>query len=144
VAVDKLNGKTILLVEDNEVQREGMATILRQDGYHVIPVEDGAQALAMLRVVPRFDVIVMDMMLPLMDGWDFLRERKRFPELVTIPVVIVTGLGVASPEWAGSLGVAACFRKPVHVADLLGELRRICGGHADNTNTLPFRHRPLP
>ncbi len=123
MAYEQPTGKTILVVDDSQVEREGLAAILRQEGYTVFVAEDGAQALAMLQVGPQVDVILMDVMLPRMDGWDFLRERKRFPKLATLPVVIVTALGVASPEWAGSLGAAACYRKPYSVNALLEQLR---------------------
>jgi CheY-like chemotaxis protein len=115
--------KTILVIDDSQVEREGLAAILRQEGYSVCVAEDGARALGMLQAGPKVDVILMDVLLPRMDGWDFLRELKRHPALGALPVVIVTALGVASPEWAGSLGAAACYRKPYSVGALLERLR---------------------
>jgi CheY-like chemotaxis protein len=130
------------VVEDNEVEREGMTAILKREGYQVFTATDGAHALSVLRFGPTIDVILTDMLLPMVDGWELLRECKRFPELAAIPVVIVTGLGIAGPEWARSLGAVACYRKPVIVADLLEGLRRICGAAADDPDETPQLPRP--
>jgi two-component system, chemotaxis family, sensor histidine kinase and response regulator PixL len=127
-------GKTILVIDDSQVEREGLAAVLREEGYSVCVAEDGARALAMLRAGPKVDVILMDVLLPRMDGWDFLRELRRHPGLGALPVVIVTALGVASPEWAGSLGAAACYRKPYSVGALLERLRRLLAQTPDGSS----------
>jgi sigma-B regulation protein RsbU (phosphoserine phosphatase) len=126
MATERPAGKPVLIVEDNEVERVGLATILRREGYAVATAADGASALTLLRAGTDPCLILLDMLLPGKDGWDFLTERKRDPELAAVPVIITTALGVASPEWAHSLGAAACFRKPFQVPALLDEVRRHC------------------
>src|SRR4051812_42834831 len=100
--------KTILVVEDEVVQREGLATILRQHGYNVVTAPNADEGLAVLRSAPP-DLVLLDMILPPggHDGWHLLNERKRDPVLATIPVALTTGIGNASDEWAAGLG-ACC------------------------------------
>ena len=126
MAADAPAGKTVLVVEDNRTEREGLATILLSEGYAVATAADSAEALALLRAGTAPCLILLDMMLPGKDGWDFLSEHRRDPRLGAVPVIITTALGVASPEWAHSLGAAACFRKPLPVPALLDEVRRHC------------------
>jgi two-component system response regulator MprA len=124
---DATGSGTLLIVEDNEVVREGLAVVLRRAGYAVVPAANGQEALAALRGGLRPDLILLDMLLPTVDGWRFLDQRRREPALAAIPVVILTGLGVAGPEWASSLGAAGLLRKPVETDELLREVRRCQG-----------------
>jgi CheY-like chemotaxis protein len=84
-----------------------LTKILRREGYTVATVPDGASAAAFLRAVPETAVLLLEMLLPGQDGWDFLARRTRDPALARIPVIITSGLGVATPEWAESLGAYA-------------------------------------
>ena len=120
-------GKTILIVEDNEVQREGLAAVLRKEGYTVIAAVGGSEAVAILQRIATPDLILLDMMIPPPDGWRFMAMRKTNPLLAAAPVVIITALGVASPEWAASLGACGLLRKPVDTEPLLAEIRRGLG-----------------
>ena len=70
------------------------------------------------------------MMLPGMDGWQFLRKISRDAALTSVPVIIITGAGSLSPEWATSHGAAAVFHKPIDVSKLLAEIRRLLPGDA--------------
>jgi two-component system response regulator MprA len=116
-------GGTLLIVEDNEVVRARLAVVLRRAGYAVALAANGQEALSALRGGLRPDLILLDMLLPVADGWRFL-ERRRQPALAAVPVVILTGLGVASPEWATALGAAGLLRKPAETEALLREVRR--------------------
>jgi len=126
VTSNQSTDKAVLVAEGNEGEREGMASLLRREGYEVFTAEDGDEALLQLQYGPKVDVILMDMLLPKRDGWGFLQARQRFPELAAIPVVIVTKLGISNPKWAKLLGAAAYYRKPVIATELLKGLRRIC------------------
>jgi len=121
-----LQDKLILVVEDNEVIREGLAVVLRRFGCRVALAGDGGEALALLRGGLRPHLILLDMLTPGLDGWGFLDQRRRDPALAGIPVVINTALGVASPEWAAALGAAGLLRKPLQTDLLLEEVRRTC------------------
>ena len=122
-----MSEKTILIVEDNEIQREGLAVVLRKAGYTVLAAVGGGDAVAILGRVATPDLILLDMTIPPPDGWRIMAKRKRTPALASVPVIIVTGLGAAHEEWAQSLGARALLRKPVETADLLAEVRRCLG-----------------
>jgi CheY-like chemotaxis protein len=126
MAPDTLPGALLLVVEDNEVTREGLAFVLRRAGCAVTLASEGAQALALLRAGLRPNLILLDMLLPAVDGWGLLDERKRDPALAAVPVVIMTALSIACPEWAASLGAAGLLHKPIETGALLAEVRRRC------------------
>ena len=119
-----MSEKTILVVEDNEIQREGAAMVLRREGYTVFAVADGKETLALLKSGVTPNLVLLDMTIPPPDGWRIMAMRKKTPGLASVPVVILTGLGVAHEEWAASLGACALIRKPVETAELLAEVRR--------------------
>ena len=83
--------RKILLVEDNFPARELMSTILGGVGYMVCTAANGAEALEKLRSPERPDLILLDLLMPVMDGWKLLAEIKRDPELASIPVLILSG-----------------------------------------------------
>ena len=95
--------KKILVVEDNSIQREGLASVLRNEGYRVLAAADGEEALKYLRGDPTPDLLLLDMMMPQPDGWQFLGQLRRDPGMASVPIIITTGLGIASREWAISL-----------------------------------------
>jgi CheY-like chemotaxis protein len=114
--------KTVLVVEDNPVTREGLTAILLRNGFSVTAVEDGLPALDLLDAGPRPDVILLDMMLPVLDGWHFLKRLRASPH-ASVPVVIVTG-AVLTREWAEAQGCAGFLLKPIDEGELLTELRQ--------------------
>jgi CheY-like chemotaxis protein len=142
VTQEQSKEKAVLVVEDNEVEREGMVAILSRQGYRVYTAGDGAHALATLRFGPTVDLVLMDMLLPMVDGWEFFRERSQIPEIASIPVIVITGLGTADPDWARSLGAVTCFRKPVIVPDMLDGIRRILGPREADPDDPPPRLPP--
>ena len=117
--------KTILIVEDNQIEREGLAVVLERAGYGVVSAANGREALQRLQGKPTPEVMLLDMMMSEVDGWQLLKLLRQYPALLAMPVIIVTGLGIASLEWARSLGAAGLVRKPVEVEHLKGELIRV-------------------
>lgn len=116
---------SVLIVEDNTIQREGLAMVLRQRGFSVLPAADGQQAMELLeRSTP--DIILLDMLIPKedADGWWFLNQRRQIPRFASIPVIITTALAVASKEWANMLGAVELIRKPMDVEPLLAAIQR--------------------
>jgi two-component system, chemotaxis family, chemotaxis protein CheY len=119
--------KTILIVEDNEIQREGLAIILRQEGYTVLLAARGRDAVTILELFATPDLILLDMMIPPPDGWHLMAMLNKDSALASVPVVIMTALGIATEEWASSLGACGLIRKPVDTEPLLAEIRRCLG-----------------
>jgi CheY-like chemotaxis protein len=118
--------KVVLLVEDDPVAREATARLLQAEGYAVVTAEDGRQALDLLHAAAPPDLILLDLMLPGMDGWEFRQRQRVDPALAPVPVVLLSGtdgLGRA----AESLAAAGFLEKPVDVAQLLAEVRRHAG-----------------
>jgi two-component system chemotaxis response regulator CheY len=114
----------ILLVEDDPATRTSLALILRLAGYAVDTAGHGAEALdRLLRGAPPC-LIFLDLTMPVMDGWEFLRRRQEIPALSEIPVAVVSALGDLRGEALLGLGVSGVFRKPADPADLLGEIVR--------------------
>ncbi|HEV3262533.1 MAG TPA: response regulator [Gemmataceae bacterium] len=119
--------KTILVVEDDEITREGIGVVLTREGYKIVGVGSGREAVSSLRRGLDPCLILLDMMLPDMDGWQFMQVRTRDAALAGIPVVLTTALGVSSPEWAASLGAVGLLRKPFDAELLAQEVKRWCG-----------------
>jgi CheY-like chemotaxis protein len=115
--------KTLLVVEDNEVAREGLASILSRHGYAVALAANGREALDYLAGNPAPALILLDMLMPVLDGWRFLEQLKLSGRLGTTPVVVTTGT-VLTREWAGDHGCAGFVKKPIEVEALLAEIRR--------------------
>ncbi len=112
----------ILIVDDDADIRAILALVLDADGHEVETAADGAAALARLRRGPRPSLILLDMMMPQLDGEDVLRELRRDPGNAGIPVVILTGHPAARRK-ASELGAAGCLVKPVELQELLSAVR---------------------
>ena len=117
--------KTILVVEDDEITREGFAVILRRAGYQVLLAANSLEAVNLLYKGVSPDLILLDMMMPESDGWQFLSFRRQNPTFRAIPVLLTTALGVAGEEWALSLGACGVLHKPI-TGDVLIEVVRTC------------------
>ncbi len=118
--------KPVLIVEDNPITRERLSAILEREGYFVVSTADGRAALDYLRKYPMPSLILLDMLIPRFDGWWFLRQYRRDSSLAGIPVVIMTGIDVASQEWALALGAVELLHKPFDVSQLVETIGRHC------------------
>lgn len=116
---------SILIVDDDEDIRDLLSLILRLEGHEVQLAVDGVDALARLST-HRPSVILLDMMMPRLDGEGFLKELRNNPQLADIPVVLISGHQAARQK-AVELGVAGCLVKPIELTDLLSTLNGIGG-----------------
>jgi CheY-like chemotaxis protein len=114
----------IAIVEDDGEFRNMLRELLEEQEYRVVAVSNGAEALEMLRgdVLP--NVILLDVSMPVMDGFDFLRFRNDDPRLAAVPVVLVTN---AKPHERPTIGVNDVVRKPIDIDEILFAIKRYCG-----------------
>jgi CheY-like chemotaxis protein len=113
--------KRILIVEDDPDTQEAFCTAIGDAGFDTKSVKDGREALDYLRGGGRADAILLDLMMPRMDGWQFRRRQLADQTLAHIPVVVVSAARVARNSALG-FGAAIFLGKPVHFEDLLGAL----------------------
>lgn len=116
---------SILVVDDDLDILETTRFILESAGYRVLTAENGTEALLRLHDEAAPCVILLDLMMPVMNGWEFRAEQARDPGLAAIPVIVVTGAGRAAPK-AASLGAACLLEKPVDLATLLSKVQLYC------------------
>jgi CheY-like chemotaxis protein len=112
-------GKTLLVVEDSRVVQGAMRLVLEWEGYHVLSADNGQEALNLLRRGERPAVILLDVGMPVLDGWQFREEQLKDPDLAHIPVVVVSGIDIAS-----TMAAQGHVQKPFVPDELLGAIRR--------------------
>jgi len=108
----------VLVVEDDADAREAMKSVLELHGYPVVTTADGSEALYRLRNGLKPCLILLDLMMPGMDGFEFIDQKRQDPRISTIPVVIYSGHHDAKSN-AERLGAQGYFQKPVEVESLL-------------------------
>jgi CheY-like chemotaxis protein len=113
---------SVLVVDDERDVREVVAEVLEEEGYEVLGARDGAEGLVQLRA-HHPALVLLDLMMPGMNGWEFCAARSREPELRAIPIVVISALGRVS-----GLDVAAFLQKPFDLKALVSAVRRY-GGH---------------
>ena len=119
-------GCTVLVVDDDPGIRESIVGVLADEGYTGIEARDGLDALARLRTGDAAPcLILLDLMMPGMDGMQFRDEQLRDPQLATIPVVVISA-DASTTVKASALGAAGVLRKPIDLFDLLRTIQRYC------------------
>jgi CheY-like chemotaxis protein len=121
--VPEPNPKYILVVEDEPAIREAVADSLEFEGYRVDMAADGLQALAKVRAT-RPDAIVLDLMMPIMDGWTFLQHLRLDPQCGSTPVLVISAFRKIE-ETAPELQVQGWLTKPFDLNVLLGTVAGI-------------------
>jgi CheY-like chemotaxis protein len=118
----------ILLVEDNEMNRDMLSRRLARKGYEVLIALDGAQGVEMARgYVP--DLVLMDMSLPVLDGWEATRQLKADGQTRAIPIIALTAHAMPDDETrALDAGCDDYDTKPIDLPRLLGKIEALLGG----------------
>ena len=117
--------KKILIVEDNEMNRDMLSRRLTRKGYDVELAEDGALGLTAMKSY-RPDLVLMDMGLPVMDGWTATTNAKNDPEISDIPIIALTAHALdADRVRAMEAGADDFDTKPVDLARLLGKIEAL-------------------
>ena len=130
---ENLSGRRILLVEDNELNREIAAFLLKDEGISVTEAEDGQQALECFLKMPEgyYDAVLMDIMMPVMDGYQATRairgSGKKDAEM--IPIIAMTANAFAEDKRKTmEAGMDAHLSKPINVPELMDTIRKFCAG----------------
>ena len=121
--------KTILIVDDDPDIRDALSQLLQDEGYDVAGAADGAAALAYLREAAagrgaRPCLILLDLMMPGMNGWEFRAEQRRDPAIAGTPVVVITAGG--SQMKASSIDAAGFLAKPIDIGELTRTIEAHC------------------
>lgn len=118
--------RRILIVEDDRDLREALSEILRDEGYVVAGAVHGLEALQLLRGdFERPALILLDLTMPVMNGWQFRAHQRRDPDLSGIPVVVLSA-GDHLAEQMESLEIQEYVRKPIDLVRLLATIERHC------------------
>jgi CheY-like chemotaxis protein len=113
--------RPILIVEDDSHTRTGLVTLLQNDGFSVVAVTNGQEALDALESGLRPALMLIDLMLPEVSGWDLLKYLHEDFELRLIPTIVVT----AAPDERTPLIADHVLPKPVDVGRLLTLVRKL-------------------
>src|SRR5262245_13016526 len=116
----------LLIVEDDADERAVIAAMLEDAGYEVVQAANGREALEQLgEQNGRCDLILLDLMMPVMNGWDFRRKQTETPAFAATPVLLMSA-GAHLALVSGELNAAGHVTKPVEMSDLLDAVRRHC------------------
>jgi len=117
--------QSVLVVEDEADVRESLAAVLEAEGYSVIEADNGETALRKLRDPASVCLILLDLFMPVMNGWTFRNEQLRDARLAPIPVVVITADASAARRAAG-MGVVEAMTKPLDFERLLKLIAEHC------------------
>jgi CheY-like chemotaxis protein len=125
---------TVLVVDDDRAIRESIGDLLRAEGHAVFVAENGSIALRLMRSQPRPDLVVLDLMMPVMSGWEVLEHLETDTDLCDIPVLVVSAM--AAPLGSSSGGARMSLPKPPDLDALLEAIEQIaaspsCHFHAE-------------
>ena len=114
----------VLIVEDDPDLREMMAQMLSLEGFETATAANGQEALEYLHATPNPEVILLDLMMPIMDGWEFRRKQQADPALADVPVIVLSALD--QPRADQVVDAAAFLKKPLDFDRLLDLVRGYC------------------
>jgi len=115
---------TVLIVEDEQDLREMMSEALQMRGYSVVTAEEGEDALRKLEGIGRPCLILMDLLMPGMNGWDLFAKLRERPELSAVPVIVHSSAADRAPS-----GVTRVLRKPLSFDGLISIVREYCAAN---------------
>lgn len=113
----------ILVVEDNKEIQDSLKVALEVEGYNVFTADNGKEALDSLRKNPTPCLILLDLMMPVMNGWEFVEEVSKDIMLSSIPIVVVSAYG----DKKGTPKTVGYIQKPVDLDALLNTVSKHCG-----------------
>jgi CheY-like chemotaxis protein len=117
---------TVLIVDDDSAVRTALKELFETEGYAVAVASNGRAALNHLGAGLRPCVVLLDLMMPVMDGWDFRTEQLKDPVLKEIPVFIITAAGFSNQTIRVQFGDIPFVPKPPPHEELLAMVERVC------------------
>jgi len=119
------DAKSVLIVEDDDLTREALRSMVEKNGYPTEAVANGREALNYLHRNGRPGLILLDLMMPVMNGWEFRSQQRHDPALARIPVVVCSAVGDIQQE-VSLIGADGCLKKPIDTRELLDTVRHFC------------------
>jgi len=127
VAGEEPRAQTILVVDDDEDIRKVVSHNLEGEGYHVLTAAGGDEAMDIVKA-EQPDLVILDIMMPVRDGYDVLAEIRASPETADLPVVLLTAKRAESDIWEGwSSGADYYMTKPFEVGELMRFVKYVFG-----------------
>ena len=117
--------RSVLIVDDDQDIRELLCHLLKSRGYHPFAVNNGREALTYLEVDPLPCAIVLDLMTPIMSGWDFLNRRSQDERLSQVPVIVLSAIG--GQNVLRLEGITALLEKPASPESIVKAVQGIPG-----------------
>jgi CheY-like chemotaxis protein len=116
----------ILVVEDDSAIREVLTDVLESEGYQVVNAANGREAIQLLRGTTLPCLILLDLMMPVMNGWQFRDEQRQDPVLAPVPVVVISA-DSDLPTKAAAIHANDFLKKPIELNRLLDTVEQYCG-----------------
>ena len=114
------DGHSVLLVEDDDFIRQEICEALEDEGYKVATAAHGKEALALLAGGTKPSVVLLDLMMPVMNGWEFLKAFKKNEAYASVPVVILSAFADRATIIGGE--AISVLRKPINLNALFDVL----------------------
>jgi CheY-like chemotaxis protein len=111
------NGR-ILVVDDNARALRAMSELLQFEGFSVLTAQNGLDALNKMKAADHVSLVLLDLWMPVMDGWEVLRRKKGDPDLANVPVVVISAIPPVDLD-----GVESVLTKPIDLNQLMETVR---------------------
>ena len=118
-ALNNTPDSKILIIDDNQDVLSVLSLLLEMQGFSVSTAQDGLEGLDRMKTDDHISLVLLDLCMPVMDGWEFLRRKTNDPRIAEIPVIVISAVSPDSLD-----GVEAVLRKPVDVEALINVVRR--------------------
>jgi CheY-like chemotaxis protein len=122
--------RSVFVIDDDDQIRESLCELLQDEGIPVLCASDGQDAVGLLTGMdPLPGLVLLDLMMPIMNGWQFLEYRVGHPRLMSVPVAVLSATPASATDGArmAALGVVEWLGKPIGVNALLALIHRHCG-----------------
>jgi len=119
-----MNTTDVLVVDDDTDIRDSISLLLKYEGYDVSTASNGSEGFEQLKI-KRPSLILLDLMMPIMDGWQFKTEIDLNPDLKNIPIIVVSADGNIKNK-SESIGVSEYLAKPIDIDSLLTMVKKYC------------------